>query len=163
MLWCFIRVCRLASPMCALDLMKYADLHHQRLYLNCLNQVCQLVSPIILMPTCITHVWSYEVCRLTSPSDIFELPQSSMPTCITHYFYADLHHPCVPFILWSVRSYITQGYIWIASTKYANLYHPLSLCRLASPMCALDLKSMPTYITQGYIWIAGYLSILIEI
>ena len=93
---CLNHVCQLVSPMC--DLMKYADIHHPVIYLNYLNQVCQLVSPIIFMPTCITHVCplSYEVCRLTSPGDIFELLQPCMLTCITHYPYADMHHPCVP-------------------------------------------------------------------
>ena len=43
---------------------------------------------------------------------------SSMPTCITHVY-------CVLLILWSMPTYITQGYIWIASTKYVKLYHPL--------------------------------------
>ena len=95
---CSNKYVNLYHPFVSSDLMKYADLHHPVIYLNYLNQVCQLVSPIIFMPTCITHVCpsSYEVCGLTSPGDIFELPQPCMPTCITHYPYADMHHPCVP-------------------------------------------------------------------
>ena len=37
-------VCRLASPMCTLDPIKYANIHHPGIYLNGFNQVCQLKS-----------------------------------------------------------------------------------------------------------------------
>ena len=124
------------------------------------------------MLTCITHVYTrfHEVCRLTSPMYIFELLDLSMSTYIKHYlcwhisniFYADIHHPWVQlksFIQvcwlgsWSMLTYITQWYIWIALSKYVNIifcsWNPqvcwytspnarsYKVCWLASPMCIL--------------------------
>ena len=100
--------------------------------LTCINHICY---------------WSYKVCRLTSPMDMFELPELSTSTYIKHYLcwhtshmgtikmlylcwlasptytldlikYADLHHPCIYKISWSMPTYITHGYIWIAWFKY---------------------------------------------
>ena len=123
---------------------------------------------IFSMLTFITHVYIrfQEVCRLTSPMDMFELPELSTSTYIKHYLcwhtshmgtikmlylcwlasptytldlikYADLHHPCIYKISWSMPTYITHGYIWIAWFKY-----DLSMCDL----------SMSTYINHYLCW-----------
>ena len=96
------------------------------------------------MLTCITHVYSifHEVCWLTSPMDIFELPDLNMSTHINHYLcwhisniiYADLHHPSVQL----------ECFIWVCW-----LASPMcNVCWLASPMDIFELPdlSMSTYI-----------------
>ena len=81
-----LSLCRLASPMCTVDLMKYANLHHPGIYLNYLNRVCQLVSPMctidLMKYANLHHPGIYlnclnQVCQLVSPIIL-------MPTCITH-------------------------------------------------------------------------------
>ena len=45
---CFIQVCWLASPMYALDLMKYADLHHPGIYFITPSKYVNLYYPLSL-------------------------------------------------------------------------------------------------------------------
>ena len=134
------------------------------------------------MLTCITHVYTrfHEVCRLTSPMDIFELLDLSMSTYIKHYlcwhisniFYADIHHPWV-----QLKSFIQV--CWLGSwsmlisdifelpypsmstlsfvLKYADIHHPmLDLIKYADlhhPCVFYISWIMLTYITQWYgVW-----------
>ncbi len=109
------------------------------------------------MLTCITHVYSifHEVCWLTSPMDIFELPDLNMSTHINHYLcwhissiiYADIHHPWVQLECF-IQVFRPSSPMWnLDLIKYADLHHP----------CIYKISwSMPTYITHGYIWIAWF-------
>ena len=118
----YYELCCLASPMCVPDLMKYADLLHPGMFwilwsmLTCIThvrsrsyEVCWLASPLSSR--------SYEVCWLASPMYVLDLTK-----------YADLHHPGVFWILWSMLTWITH----VCSRSY-------EVCWLASPMCVLDL------------------------
>ena len=75
-------VCRLASPMCTLDPIKYANIHHPGIYLNCFNQVCQLISPIIPLLHWVQLYCFFRVCRLASPM-----------CALDPIKYANIHHP----------------------------------------------------------------------
>ena len=69
--------------------------------------------------------WLDDVCWLASPMYVPDLMK-----------YADLHHPCVFQILWSMMTSINH----VCSISY-------QICWLASSMCALVLMSMMTCIT----------------
>ena len=134
------------------------------------------------MLTCITHVYTrfHEVCRLTSPMDIFELLDLSMSTYIKHYlcwhisniFYADIHHPWVQLKSsiqvcwlgsWSMLisdifelpypSMSTLSFV-VGILKYADIHHPmLDLIKYADlhhPCVFYISWIMLTYITQWY-------------
>ena len=147
------------------------------------------------MLTFITHVYTrfQEVCRLTSPMDMFELPELSTSTYIKHYLCWHTSHMGTIKMLY--LCWLASLYIWVAWFKYVNTYQSLSLltyikhnlcwhtspiwaqecfiqvCWLASPKWNLDLIkyadlhhprifyiswSMLTYITHGYIWVAWF-------
>ena len=127
--------------------MNYVDLHHiyQSLsLLTCIkHNLCWHTSPI----------WAREcfiqVCWLASPKWNLDLIK-----------YADLHHPRIFYISWSMLTYITHGYIWVAWFKYVNTYQSLSLltyikhnlCWHTSPMGTIRMiySSMLTCINHIY-------------
>ena len=119
-------------------------------YIN--HYLCWHISSIIYAD--IHHPWVQlecfiQVCWLASPKWNLDLIK-----------YADLHHPCIFYISWSMLTYITHGYIWIAWFKYVNTYQSLSLltyikhnlCWHTSPMGTIRMiySSMLTCINHIY-------------
>ena len=87
-------------------------------YIN--HYLCWHISSIIYAD--IHHPWVQlecfiQVCWLASAKWNLDLIK-----------YADLHHPpCIFYISWSMPTYITHGYIWIAWFKYDFSMRDLSM------------------------------------
>ena len=117
-------------------------------YLCVQQKVCWHTSPM-------GTIKMLHLCWLASPTYTLDLIK-----------YADLHHPCIYKISWSMPTYITHGYIWIAWFKYdfsmrdlyVNIHQSLSLlryikynlCWLTSPIGTIRMlySSMLTCITH---------------
>ena len=124
--------------------MKHADLHHPGICLKCPNQVCRLISTIILC------CWNPEVCWLASPMGLIKMLHSSMLTCITHEscwlisprYMFELPKPCMstyiinyPFVVEIHVCSISYDAYWLTS--------PRDIFVLPEP-------SMSTYITHQH-------------
>ena len=124
---CFIWIWWLASSMCSQDPLKYADLHYPWVQSKWSIWVWWLTSPMgaikyasfeyadlqkyvnLHHPVSFTY-WNPEVCWLASSMCDHD-PMK----------YADLHHPFVLQILWSMLSYITFILLWFLKSWHNRL------------------------------------------
>ena len=101
------------------------------------------------MLTCITHVYTrfHEVCRLTSPMDIFELLDLSMSTYIKHYLCSQN-----PEVCWHTSPMGTIKTLYSSMltciTHVYSIFH--ELCWLTSPSDIFELP-YPSMSTLSFV------------